>query len=318
MLNPSANRRDFLRAIISGAAGLTISYTAFGQGTPPPITATKLSDDLALLMGDGGNVAVIISDGGLMMIDGGLPDRSADLAKAIADSVDSHKVTTLFNTHWHLDHTGSNEALGKAGVKIIAQENTKKWLSQKVTLEALNRTFDPLKPEGLPVQTFSKGGKMTFGKEKIEYKHVDPAHTDSDTYVFFPGPNVLHTGDLMFNGFYPVIDYSTFGWLGGMVSASETLLKVGDAKTRVIPGHGPLASKDDLKATHDMLAAVYAKLEPMAKQGKSVDAVVAAHPTQEFDDKWGKGLLPPDAWVKVAYTSIVRHNQIPVGHPRGW
>jgi glyoxylase-like metal-dependent hydrolase (beta-lactamase superfamily II) len=118
-----------------------------------------------------------------------------------------------FNTHWHFDHTGCNEALGKAGVKIIAHENTRKWLSQKVTMEALNRTFEPLKPEGIPAEVFSKGGKMSFGKEKIEYVHVAPAHTDSDAYVFLSGPNVLHTGDLLFNGFYPVVDYSTGGWI---------------------------------------------------------------------------------------------------------
>ena len=108
MLTPYANRRDFLRAVITGAAGLTISYKGLGQGAPSPITATKLSSDLAVLMGDGGNVAVIISDSGLMLIDGGLPDRSAHLIKTISDSVDSHKITTLFNTHWHFDHTGSN------------------------------------------------------------------------------------------------------------------------------------------------------------------------------------------------------------------
>jgi cyclase len=309
MFTPTSNRREFLQALIGGAAGLSLSYTAFGQGPPQPITATKLSSTLALLMGDGGNVAVVIGEGGLMMIDGGLPDRSSDLLKAITENVGADKVTTLFNTHWHFDHTGCNEVLGKSGAKIIAHENTKKWLSQEVTLEALNRTFEPLKPEGLPVETFSKGGKMTFGKEKLEYTHVPPSHTDSDTYVFFPGPNVLHTGDLLFNGFYPIIDYSTNGWLGGMTTAAETLSKVGDAKTRVIPGHGPMASKDDLKTIHGMLATIYGRMAPMAKQGKSVDEVVASHPTKEYDDKWGKGLLPPDPWVRMAYTSILRHEK---------
>lgn len=308
MSNFHTDRREFLRALVGGAAGLTLTYSALGQA-PDPIKATKLSDKLALVMGDGGNVAVVIGPDGLMMIDGGLPDRAGELQKAIAANVDSHKVSVLFNTHWHFDHTGSNELLGKAGAKIIAHENTKKWLSMKVTLEALNRTFDPLKPEGLPVETFSKGGKMTFGSEKIEYTHVAPSHTDTDTYVFFPGPNVLHTGDLFFNGFYPVIDYSTRGWIGGMAVTSDAMLKVGDAKTRIIPGHGPLATKDDLKATRDMLTAIYQKLEPMAKAGKSVDEVVKAAPTKDFDAKWGKGIMPPEAFTRVAYTSILRHNQ---------
>jgi glyoxylase-like metal-dependent hydrolase (beta-lactamase superfamily II) len=186
-----SHRREFLQTLLGGAAGLTLSCTAFGQGAPAPITATKLAPDLAVMMGDGGNVAVIVSDGALMMIDGGLPDRAADMAKAIHDNVDSRKVATLFNTHWHFDHTGSNELLGKSGAKIIAHENTKKWLSRKVTMEALNRTFDPVKPEGLPVETFAKGGKMTFGKQKMEYMHVPPSHTDSDTYVFLLGSERL-------------------------------------------------------------------------------------------------------------------------------
>jgi glyoxylase-like metal-dependent hydrolase (beta-lactamase superfamily II) len=302
-----SDRREFLRALIGGAAGLSLTYYAYGQA-PEPIKATKLTDNLVLLSGDGGNVLVVISGDGLMLIDGGLPDRAADLQNAVK-GVDSHPVKVLFNTHWHFDHTGSNELLGKSGAKIIAHENVKKWVSQKVTMEALNRTFDPLAPEGRPAETFSKGGKMTFGKEKIEYTHQAPAHTDSDAYVFFPGANVLHCGDMFFNGFYPVIDYSTGGWVGGMANAAATMLKVGDAKTRIIPGHGPLASKDDLKTTHDILAAIYQKLEPMAKQGKSVDEVVAAAPTKEFDDKWGKGLMPPPVWTRVAYTSILRHNQ---------
>ncbi len=303
-----SNRRDFLRAVIGGAAGMSFAYSAFGQAAPPPITATKLSADLALLAGDGGNVAIVIGPDGLMMIDGGLPNRVAELQKAIAE-VDSHKVQVLFNTHWHFDHTGSNETLGASGVKIIAHENTKKWLSQKVTLEALNRTFEPLKPEGLPVEVFAKGGKMTFGKEKIEYTHVAPAHTDSDTYVFLHGANVLHTGDLMFNGFYPVVDYSTGGWIGGMAAASDALLKVGDSKTRIIPGHGPMATKDDLKATRDMLHTVHERLEAFSKQGKSVDEVLAAQPTKDLDEKWGKGFMTPALFVRVAYTSISKHQK---------
>jgi cyclase len=300
------DRREFLRVLICGVAGASFSFEAFGQTTTTPIKATKLSDTLAMLSGDGGNVGLVVTDGGLMMIDGGLPDRANDLIKA-ASEVDSHKISVIFNTHWHFDHIGCNETLGKMGAKIIAHENVKKRLSVK--MEALNRTFDPLKPEGLPTQEFSKGGKMTFGKEKIEYMHIPTSHTDGDSYVFFPGPNVLHTGDMMFNGFYPVIDYWTGGWVGGMANAAAVMLKVSDAKTRVIPGHGPMASKDDLKATHDMLATVTQRLEKLVKEGKTVDEAVAAAPTKDFDGKWGQGMFKPDAWTKIAYTSVMRHQQ---------
>ena len=306
MIEFAPDRRGFLGVVVCAATGSSVSFSALGQDTP--IKATKLARDLALIEGNGGNVAVIISRDGLMLIDGGFPDRAAELQKAIAE-LDSQPVRVLFNTHWHSDHIGLNETLGKAGVKIVAHENTRKWLSQKVTLEALGRTFDPLSPQGRPTETFQKAGKMTFGKEKIEYVHVNPAHTDSDAYMFFPGPNVIHAGDLVFNGFYPVIDYSTGGWVGGMAAASDVLLEVGDAKTRIIPGHGPMASKSDLKAYRDMLNTVTQRLLPMAKQGKKPAEVVKAAPTKDYDAKWGKGLMPPDMWVEVAYTSILRHQK---------
>jgi cyclase len=245
----------------------------------------------------------------LMLIDGGYAERAQDLLKVVSDQVDAHQVTLLFDTHWHLDHVGCNETLGRAGVKIMAHENVKKRLSVKTTMESMNRTFDPLKPEGFPTQEFSKNGKLSFGGEKIEYTHVPTAHTDGDTFLFFPGPNVIHTGDLFFNGFYPVIDYSTLGWVGGMANAAAIILKVGDANTRIIPGHGPMATKDDLKATHEMLFTVTQRMEKLAKEGKSADEAVAARPTLEFDDKFGHGAFQPEVWTRIAYMSVLRHNQ---------
>src|SRR6187200_1126121 len=148
------DRREFLHVVLAGAVGATFTDWAFAQGPPPPITATKLAGDLVVLSGDGGNVAIVIGADGLLMIDGGLTERSAELLKAIAD-IDGHKVTTLFNTHWHFDHVGCNEALGKMGTKILAHENVRKRLGERVTIEALNRTVDPLKPEGMPAATFT-------------------------------------------------------------------------------------------------------------------------------------------------------------------
>jgi cyclase len=303
-------RRDFFRALFAGAAGLSLSRSTFAQAPPAtPIKASKLSDYVTMVSGDGGNVAVVTSGDGLMMIDGGYQERAADLLKTVKENVDAHSVNLLFNTHWHLDHVGCNETLGKSGARIMAHENVKKRLSVRTTMESMNRTFEPLKPEGLPTENFAKNGRLTYGKEKIDYTHIALAHTDGDSYLFFPGPNILHTGDLMFNGFYPVIDYSTGGWIGGMVAASEALLKVGDAKTRIIPGHGPLASKDDLKATRDMLATVHARMEKLVKEGKSVDEVASLAPLKDLDEKWGKGPMKPDNFTRVAFTSILRHTQ---------
>ena len=269
----------------------------------------KLTDRIALLTGDGGNVGLVIAPDGLMMIDGGYANRAAELQMAVA-GVDSHPVKILFNTHWHSDHVGSNELLGKAGVKIIAHQNAKIWLSQKVKMEAFNTFVEPLKSEGWPSQTFIESGKMTFGKEKVEYRWIPNAHTDNDTYLFFPLANVLHTGDLFFNGMYPVIDYSTGGWIGGMATALDKLLKVGDAKTQIIPGHGPLATKDDMKSARDMLHTVNDRLTIFSKKNLSVDDVIKANPLGDLESKWGQGFLKGEQFLRMAYPSIEKHDQL--------
>lgn len=271
-----------------------------------PIVPTKLADRIYVLIGNGGNVGLIVADDGLMMIDCGLPERAADMVNAVA-AVSKLKVQRLLNTHFHFDHTGANETFGRTGTKIMAHENVKKILSISFNDEAFGRVFAPLKPEGLPMETFTAGGKMSFGRDKLEYTHFAEAHTDGDTYVFFPESNILHCGDLFWNGMYPVIDYSAKGWIGGMIAAADKMGKVGDAQTRVIPGHGALGTKADLKSWRDMLEIVHTRLEPMAKQGKTMDEVLAAAPTKDLDDKWGKA-RPAEAFLRQAYPSIL-HRQ---------
>lgn len=301
-------RRDFLRTLWGGAA-FSIARRGFGQAAPDPIVATKLTDRITMVSGDGGNVGLVITDDGLLMIDGGYANRALELQKAIAEK-NSHPVKLLFNTHWHGDHVGSNELLGKAGVKIMAHQNVRYWLSQKVKIEAFNTVVEPLKPEGLPGKTFTDAGKMTFGREKVEYKWIPNCHTDNDSYVFFPASNVLQTGDLFFSGAYPVIDYTTGGWIGGMAEALDKLLKVGDAQTRIIPGHGPLSSKEDMRASRDMLHTVYDRLGAFSKKGASVDEVVKANPVADLDPKWGQGFLNGERFLRMAYPSIARHAQL--------
>ena len=286
-----------------------LANRGFGQTPPDPVLATKLTERIAVLTGDGGNVGLVIAEDGVLMIDGGYANRALELQKAVAET-GSHPVKLLFNTHWHGDHVGSNELLGKAGVKIMAHQNAKFWLSQKVKMEAFDTTVDPLKPEGLPTRTFTDGGKFAFGKEKIEYKWVPDSHTDNDVYLFFPTGNVLQTGDLFFSGMYPVIDYTTGGWIGGMATALDTLLKVGDAKTRIIPGHGPLSSKDDMRAAHDMLHTVFDRLSAFSKKNASVDEVLHANPVNDLESKWGQGFLKGDAFLRMAYPSIAKHGQL--------
>ena len=305
----NSDRRDFLRTVFGGAASLYFTDSGFGQAPPDPIQAAKLTDRIVMLTGDGGNVGVVIADDGLLMIDGGYANRATELKKAVAEA-GSHPVKLLFNTHWHGDHVGSNELLGKAGVKIMAHQNAKFWLSQKVKVEVFNTTVEPLKPEGIPSKIFIDGGKLTWGKEKIEYKWVPDSHTDNDVYLFFPASNILHSGDLYFSGMFPIIDYTTGGWIGGMATALDKLLKVGDAQTRIIPGHGPLSSKQDMQASREMLHTVSDRLDAFSKKSASLDEVLKANPVSDLESKWGKGFLNGEAFLRMAYPSIAKHAQL--------
>jgi glyoxylase-like metal-dependent hydrolase (beta-lactamase superfamily II) len=310
----AADRRDFLKALAACAVGASVSFPLRGQDAKPesaaapnakPATleATKLTDDLALIRGAGGNVIVILSPDGLAMVDGGLPDRSPELLKLVAEQGQNQPVKLLFNTHWHLDHTGSNETLGKAGVKIIAHANTKKWLKTRVFVEAQNRTYEKRPPEALPTETFYTTGKMTFGKTAIEYGHLPFGHTDGDIYVFFPQSNIMVVSDILAVGRYPVMDYSTGGWIGGMEEANAALLKMVDDKTRIIAGTGAPQAKPALQAQHDMVADVKNKVVVMVRQGKGYSEIAAAQPTKDFDNKYGN----PDLFVSMTYKGILRN-----------
>jgi glyoxylase-like metal-dependent hydrolase (beta-lactamase superfamily II) len=299
-------RRDFLGILAGGAAGLSLRSLAFAQ-TPSsphnPISATPLGDNLIHFTGAGGNVVVVTAPDGLVMVNGGLQERSADLLQAIAERSGGKRVQALFNTDWHREHTGSNEALGKAGAKIIAHEHTKQYLGAEIYVDWQKRTYTPLPKQALPNQTFYTSGKMTAGAERIEYGHLGQAHTDAAIYVFFPASNVLIAGDALSVGKYPIADYTTGGWLGGLIAANKTLLGLANADTRIVPGVGAIQTRADLQAQHDMLAAMLDRFAKMMKQGLGPEDIIAAAPTKELDAKWGN----PDLFVSTAYRSMWLH-----------
>jgi glyoxylase-like metal-dependent hydrolase (beta-lactamase superfamily II) len=297
-------RRSFLEALFAGAAGLTITWPAYAQGRgPAPITATKLTDRIAALSGAGGNVGVLVGSDSLLMIDGGLANVAMALATAVAQ-ISPRMVQVLVNTHYHFDHVGSNELLGMKGARIIAHENVKTRLMTTFENPAMGRRMDALAPAGLPTETFARNGKMTFGADALEYTHTPLAHTDGDAFVFFPASNVLHTGDLFWTGRYPVVDYSAGGSLARMAATLEQMDKVGDANTRIIPGHGtPGATKTDMRQIRDVWLAINQRLEDHARQGHSADEVVAAAPTRDFDMRLG--VVNAEAFVRQAYGGVL-------------
>ncbi|HEY2382117.1 MAG TPA: MBL fold metallo-hydrolase [Terriglobia bacterium] len=289
---PAQNRRQFLTAI----AGLSVSQIAFGQSSA--LTTTKLTDNISLISGAGSNVLVLNTRDGVLMVDGGGAEHSADLMKVAAGPV-----RVLFNTHWHLDHTGSNEAVARTGAKIIAHENTKLWMGAEIISMWEHKTYPPRPKEARPSATFYTKDKITFGKEEIQYGYLGQAHTDGDIYVFLPGPNILVTGDVFTVGSYPVMDYTTGGWIGGLSDASKTLAALGDAQTRVIPGSGPLQTHADLQAQADMCAEMRTRFVGMMRKGMSAKDMLASAPTKEFDARWGD----PQLFILNAYPGLWAH-----------
>jgi cyclase len=308
---PAPDRREFLRVLVGGLGIPSVSSVASGRphpstqvpGHPGPVSANRLGDHLMMISGAGGNVVVADGAEGLLMVNGGLAAHSAGLLKMIGEHAGGRPVHTLFNTDWHPEHTGSNETLGQSGARIIAHAHTKQYLGEELFVEWQNRTYKPLPSRAIPDHTFYTSATMTFGGERVEYGHLGQAHTDGDIYVFFPGPNVLVAGDVLSVGKYPIADYTTGGWLGGLANATKTLLDLANADTRFVPGVGPVQTRADVQAQHEMLLAMRDRLGKMMRQGMGADDMLAAGATKDFDGRWGA----PDLFVSTAYKGLWLH-----------
>jgi len=236
--------------------------------------------------------------GGTLLVDGGSTAASATLMQAVAGLPGGGPVHTIFNTHWHPEQTGSNEVLGKAGRKIIAHENTRLWLATDVIWPWNGRRFKRVAKIAQPNKTFYKTDQLDAG---VHYGYIpDAAHTDGDMYVHFAAQNVLAVGDAVSGAGWPVVDYATGGWIGGMVGALQRLQTIADADTQIVPGRGPVLSLPDLKAQSDMYGTIYDRLTQLLNKGRGPAEAVAANPTKEFDARMGN----PDEFVRRAFESL--------------
>ena len=302
MIEP--DRRSFLKAAVAGAAGVSLSLRALARSEPEPIVAVPLSDNIVQITGAGGNVVAVTGPDGVLLIDSGVEERSKDLLKAVGKLPGGQHVHTLINTHWHWDHTGGNERLGKDKVKIIAHENTKLWLGADFYCDWQdNRHYTPRPKVALPTETFYTSGQMTANGQDIVYGYLPRAHTDSDIYVFFPKANVLVAGGLVSVGAYPVLDYTTGGWIGGMDDASKALVGIANKDTRIVPGIGPVQTYADLQAQSEMLHTMHERLVDLMRKGIGTDDLAAHPPTEEFNAKWGD----PQLFLANAYRGMWGH-----------
>lgn len=296
-MKPSRFIRNTTACLLLIASPFTVAQRDFSN---VQIKTTDLGQNIFLLEGAGGNIGVSTGDDGVFVIDDQFAPLSIKIMQAIKTLSDK-PVSYVLNTHWHGDHTGGNENFGKAGAVVVAHENVRQRMSTDQFMETFNRTVPAAPDAALPVVTFTDNVNFYFNDDEISVMHMPASHTDGDAIVHFKKANVLHMGDTFFNGFFPFIDHSSGGTLDGIISTAETALNLIDDNTQIIPGHGPLASKADLKIYHQMLLQVRRLMQPALASDKSRDEVIAENPLQELDQTWGKGFMKTDVFTGILY-----------------
>ena len=301
--------RHFTRSTVLAALVALAVTSALPAQQPPAdvkVEAVKVAEGVYMLTGSGGNIGLSVGKSGAFVIDDQFAPLTDKIRAAVA-AVTDKPVTFVVNTHWHGDHTGGNENFGKAGAIIVAHENVRKRLSTEQFMEAMDRTVPAAPEAGLPVITFANAVTFHWNDDEVRVFHVESAHTDGDSIIHFVKANVVHMGDTYFNGFYPFVDFGSGGVLHGVIEAAVKVLALSDESTKIIPGHGPVATRADLEEYRSMLVTIRDRIEALIREGKSADEVVAAKPTKEFDAKWGQSTFtPPDKFVRTVYTGMVR------------
>jgi cyclase len=281
-----ATRREILRGAGALAGGWALSHISpkaiasatpgFAQQSGPassdalaaararfgkvPIESTKLSENLTLLRGPGGNVVVLSGKDGKLLVDT-FTQLAWDRFKKTLDEISKAPVKLAIDSHWHWDHTDNNANVRAAGATLIAHENTLKRLKETHDLDVIGLHFDPSPENALPQRTFKESYQLNFSGEHVALGHLAPAHTDSDIYIHFQKANVLHMGDVFFNGIYCYIDKGTKGSIGGMIAGAIKMLAMVDNETKIVPGHGPLGNKADLRKFRDMMVIARARVQ---------------------------------------------------------
>jgi len=297
-------------AVVAAVMALSGEVSAQTPAAVPPpdfskveIKTTDLGDNVYMLEGQGGNITVAVAKDGIIMVDGEFAPLH-DKIKAAIVLLSSEPIKYLVNTHFHGDHTGGNEPFAKDGATIVAQDNVKSRLAAGTTNGLTGVKTPPAPKDALPSDTYTNFSKIRLNGRVADLKHIANAHTDGDTYVWFKTANVLSTGDTFTNGRYPNIDFANGGNIKGMIAATDIYLKLANAKTRIVPGHGPVADKAALTDYRTMLVTARDRMAKLVKDGKSEDDAVAAKPFADLDAKWAPSELAGKNFVRVVWHSL--------------
>jgi len=268
------------------------------------IKTEKAAENIHMLSGGGGNIAVLSGESGILIIDSmfaQIHDKVMTAIKSISDK----PVVYLINTHNHYDHVNGNEPFCASGAKIIAHHNVRQQMMSEWTHPFFPTKIAPYPDPALPKITYTNSMTMYFNGDEIELIHMEKAHSDGDTVILFKKANVIHMGDLYFAGSYPFIDVPHGGSVDGIIRAMDRVLDLTDENTKIIPGHGPLPNPDELKKTRDILSSLRDRISSLIEAGKSEEEIIAAKPTSEFDEIL-KGAFPPEMFVRILYSDLTR------------
>jgi glyoxylase-like metal-dependent hydrolase (beta-lactamase superfamily II) len=294
--------RGHLGVVLVLAAGPALAQQDFSK---VEVTSQKLTEGIYMLQGAGGNIGLSIGEDSAFLVD----DQYAPLTPKIVAAVKAltdKPVKFVLNTHWHSDHSGGNENLGAAGTLIVAHDNVRLRMSTEQFMAFFDMKVPAAPKVALPVVTFNDTVTFHINGDELHAFHVPPAHTDGDSVVHFRRADVIHTGDLFFNGFYPFIDVDSGGAIEGMIGAADRMLGMARDTTKIIPGHGPLATRADLEAYRDMLVGLRDAMKPLVDSGKTLEQATAARPFAAFDPKWGAGFIKPEQMVALVYKDLSR------------
>ncbi len=290
----------FTRGLLVAATALTLAAPGQAQQdfSKVEVKAENLAPGVSVLFGAGGNIGVSHGEDGTVLIDDQFAPLTPKIQAAVA-ALGASPVKFLINTHWHGDHSGGNENFGKAGAVIMAHDNV------RVRMATDQKTpFGEVKASpkvALPVITYAEGLKLHLNGEEVRVISVPPAHTDGDSVVHWTKSNVIHMGDLFFHKMsYPFVDRSSGGDVRGVIAAADKVLAMANDQTKIIPGHGAVASKADLQAYRDMLVAIVGKVEAAVKAGKSLEEVKAMKPADGFGVN-PSGFITADRFVEMVY-----------------
>lgn len=288
----------------SAFAPMHTAWSANHSANGPLFSREDIGNGIHVISGDGGNVAVAEVGQSLLVIDTKIGTDSK-LLRSNIKKISDKPISIIVNTHWHFDHVGGNEALADGITPIMAHDNVRRRMAKGQRIELFNKDVPAAAQGALPVVTYGRNNVLHLGEDTITLLHLPAAHTDGDTIIHFEEANTIHMGDIFFNGMYPFIDLDSGGSVQGVLSAVNTALRMSDDETKIIPGHGPVTDKNGLKAYKDMIRAVSINVASMIRERKTMQQVVDAKPSKEFDTQFKGAVISADTFVSIVYKSMI-------------